>query len=416
MPKEQNVSFQVLILDADRNPIKKQKYRLYFNGAMVAAETGEDGLTKKIRTQSASDEVQVAIERIDGSMKIVTRAVSGVGSKLVTLVSPKVKLESSTLPHPTTMPGKMPSKREPILPSYDLQHEKVSTAKKDFGTVTEQTKNKDGYPIAKVEGDIPNLEFIGTFSGEAMGEDDYLWAARELDVECAAIKAFAIVESEGSGFLTVGKQTVPRILYERHKFAAFTNNVYSKLNPDISLPCAYYNIKDRYVLADDSHKNTRKVPKDVEYYRPLNNKDGEKTKQGSEVFQKLVEQGKLERDTHVYFNGIGSYKRLIKAYKLDPDAALKSCSWGAFQIMGEFWREMGFASAVEFSKSMSRSPKDQIKAFVLYIKHVNPAIRKYLKCRDWEAAARAYNGPGYRVNKYHTKLQAAYEKFKDEKL
>lgn len=38
MSKEKKSSLQVLFLDADRNPIKKQKYRLYFHGAMVEAE------------------------------------------------------------------------------------------------------------------------------------------------------------------------------------------------------------------------------------------------------------------------------------------------------------------------------------------------------------------------------------------
>jgi hypothetical protein len=415
MSKEQNISVQVLILDADRNPIKNQKYRLYFNGAMVAAETGPDGLTKKIKTQSASDEVQIAIERIDKSVKIVTRIISGAGSKLVTLISPKVKLESQTLPHPVSVPGQIPSRNEAASPIYDPKNTKAPTGKKEFGPVAELTKNKDGHPIAKIEGDIPNLEFLGGFNGEVMNEKDYLWAAKELDIECAAIKAFAIVESEGEGFLKVGNETVPRILYERHKFAKFTNNIYSKSQPDISLPCAYYNARDRYILADDKYKKKRNAPGDIEYYRSINKKDGDETKSRSSFFDDLIKQGKLERGTHAYLDGVGSYRRLIKAYKLDPVAALESCSWGSFQIMGEFWKEMGFASALEFSRSMSRSPKDQIKAFVLYIKHVNPKIKDYLRCKDWNAAARAYNGPGYKTNRYHIKLQEAYDEFKGEK-
>lgn len=415
MPTKKNSSVQVLILDADRNPIKKQKYRLYFNGALVAAETGEDGLTKKISTGSAVDEVKVAIERFDGSIKIVAQVISGVGDKLVTLISPKVKLTGPTLPHPAAVSSQPPSRKEPITPSYDARQKKAPTTKTEFGPVTELTKNKNGHSVAKVEGDIPNLEFLGEFTGETMGEDDYVWAAHELDIEGAAIKAFAIVESEGSGFFKIGDKTVPRILYERHKFAKFTKNVYSKLNPDISLPCAYYNIHDYYIMADEEHKNKRNVPVDIQYYRAINKKDNDEIRRNSAKFKNLIEQRKVERETHAYFDGIGSYRRLIKAYKLDPTAALESCSWGSFQIMGEFWKEMGFSSALDFSKMMSRSPKDQIKAFVLYIKHVNPKIKNYLRSQDWEAAAKAYNGPGYKVNKYHIKLQAAYEKFKGGK-
>lgn len=82
--------------------------------------------------------------------------------------------------------------------------------------------------------------------------------------------------------------------------------------------------------------------------------------------------------------------------------------------MGEFWKIMGYASAIDFTRSMSRSRKEQIKAFVLYIKYVNPQIKKHLKSHDWDAAARAYNSPGYKVNKYHIKLAATYAKFKGE--
>lgn len=412
MPKEQNISFQVLVLDADRNPIKGLPYRLYFNGAMVAAETGNDGLTKKIKTRHPDDEVQIAIARADKSIKIVARVSAGVGSKLVTIISPRVKLGGPTLPHAVTEPGQLPSKKESTPPIYDPRKPKEPTANKDFGAKTELTKNKEGNSIAKVEGDIPNLEFLDDFIGGEMTEEDYEWAAKKLGVEHAAIKAFAIVEAQGDGFLSIGNKTVPKILYERHKFAKFTRNAYSKLNPDISLPCGYYNVKDRYALADALHKKKRDVPEDVEYYRPVNKMDDNETRKQAALFRDLVKDGKLERGDHAYYDGIGSYKRLIKAYALDPTAALQSCSWGSFQIMGEYWQSMGYASAIEFSKSMSRSPRDQIKAFVLYIEHVNPKIKNLLRSKDWAAVACAYNGPNYKANEYDTKLRNEYEKIK----
>ena len=33
---------------------------------------------------------------------------------------------------------------------------------------------------------------------------------------------------------------------------------------------------------------------------------------------------------------------------------------------------------------------------------------------DWRNFASLYNGPGYKQNKYHIKMQEAYEKFKKE--
>jgi hypothetical protein len=410
-----NVSLQVLILDADRNPIKNLSYRLYFNGAMISGDTGVDGLTRKV-TLAPSGKVEIAIERIDKSIKTIAQVVAGNANKLITLVSPRVKIASPTLPHSTSTPGQAPSRKEATPPIYDPGKLKTPTNKQEFGPKVEQTKNKEGNSVAKVEGDIPNLEFLDEFNGEEMCDADYLWAAKILGIEHAAIKAFAIVEAEDEGFFKLGDKVVPKILYERHRFAKFTDNAYSKLNPDISLPCGYYNNKDRYVLTDAVHKKKRNIPKDVSYYRAVNKKDSDETIAQAAHFKDLVKEGKLERADHVYLKNVGSYKRLIKAYALDPTAALQSCSWGSFQIMGEYWQAMGYASTAEFAKSMSRSPKEQIKAFVLYIEKVNPKIKKLLHSKDWDAVACAYNGPNYKVNEYHVKLRYEYEKAKRGKL
>ena len=410
MSSKENCSLQVLFLDADRNPIEKISYKLRFNGAMISGETGIDGLTKKLAKLSPADEVQITIERTDKSIKTLARVISEVGSKLVTLVSPRVRVVGPTLPHAAPVSGQMPNRKETTPPIYDPQKAKAPTDKKEFGPKVEQTKNSQGNSVSKVEGDIPNLEFLDQYCGEEMSEADYAWAAQKLDIEQAAIKAFAVVEAEGEAFLKIGNKTFPKILYERHRFAKFTNNAYSELNPDISLPCGYYNKKDRYVLADVSYKKKRNVPENVAYYRPVNKDDSDETRVKAVHFKDLVKEGKLEREDHAYYDNIGSYKRLIKAYALDPEAALQSCSWGAFQIMGEYWKAMGYASVMEFTKSMSRSPKEQIKAFVLYVEYVNPKLKKLLREKDWDAVACAYNGPNYKVNEYHLKLEREYEK------
>ncbi|WP_409269395.1 N-acetylmuramidase domain-containing protein [Massilia sp. BHUDP2] len=414
MSSKENCSLQVLFLDADRNPIEKISYKLRFNGAIISGETGMDGLTKKLTTASSGDSVQIAIERTDKSMKTVARVIAEAGSKLVTLVSPRVKVVGPTLPHLAPVPGQIPEKKEIAPPIYDPQKTKPPSEKKEFGPKIEKTKNSQGNPVAKVEGDIPNLEFLDEYNGEEMSEADYEWAAKTLDIEHAAIKAFAVVEAEGEAFLKIGSKTVPKILYERHWFAKFTNNVYSKLNPDISLPCGYYNKKDRYILADALYKRKRNVPEEVAYYRPLNKKDNDEIRSQAVPFKDLVKEGKLAREDHAYYDEIGSYKRLIKAYALAPAAALQSCSWGVFQIMGVYWKVMGYASVVEFTKSMSRSPKEQIKAFVLYVEKVNPQLKKLLRAKDWDAVACAYNGPDYAVNQYHLKLEREYKKAKKE--
>lgn len=252
-----------------------------------------------------------------------------------------------------------------------------------------------------------------------MTDSDYEWAANKLGIEKAAIKAFAVVESGGSGFAKIGKRDVPKILYERHKFSKKTNHQYSAKYPDISLPNAYYNSKTRYVSADAAYKKSHGVPDDVDYYRPVRakgkNKDSKEVQASAVTLKELLKSGKATAERDKYSDVKGSYKRLLKAYQLNPNAALESCSWGSFQIMGEYWKTMKYSSVKEFTRAMSRSPKEQIKAFVLYIEHVNPKIKKHLKKHDWVNVAAAYNGPGYKDNNYDLKLEAAYEKYKDEK-
>lgn len=373
-------------------------------------------MSVRVITESPYDVVKIGIERLDKSKKIVAYAISGYGNKLITIISPKVKVDSKTEPHPNSTPKAIPNKSEKPKPIYPPDAEKVPTSgKEEPGVNVTPVKSADGKPIAKVEGDIPNWDFLDTYNGESMTDADYLWAAKELGVEKPAIKAFAVVESGGTGFFELGKRTVPKILYERHKFAAFTKNKFSKKNPDISLPTAYYNNKAKYVLADDEYKKKKGIDSDINYYRPVGKKDSKETRAGAISLKELLASGKATAQNDKYLDGEGSYKRLLKAYQLDPDAALQSCSWGAFQIMGEYWDTMKYPSPKEFTKCISRSPKEQIRSFVAYIKYVNPKIKKHLKDLDWVATARAYNGPAFKDYNYDVKLEAAYKKFKDEK-
>ena len=157
----------------------------------------------------------------------------------------------------------------------------------------------------------------------------------------------------------------------------------------------------------------------MDYYRPLRtkgkNKDSKEVQATTVTLGELLKSGKATVEQDKYASVPGSYKRLVKAYQLNQNAALESCSWGSFQIMGEYWSIMKYASVKEFTRAISRSPKEQIKAFVRYIEHVNPRVKKHLKSHNWAGAASAYNGPGYRDNNYDVKLEAAYEKYKDEK-
>ena len=102
--------------------------------------------------------------------------------------------------------------------------------------------------------------------------------------------------------------------------------------------------------------------------------------------------------------------RLNRATGIHPAAAEEACSWGMFQIMGYYWRALGYSSIVEFVSSMYKSEAEHLKAFVRYIQ-VND-LAKWMKAKDWARFALRYNGEGYWQNEYDTKMAEAYERYK----
>lgn len=181
---------------------------------------------------------------------------------------------------------------------------------------------------------------------KTLTEQDYINAAKELGCEVAAIKAVAEVESRGSGFLPSGE---PKILFERHRFYKYTNGEYSVSNPDLC----------------------------------------NKTPGGY---------GK-ESDQHT---------KLQRASILNREAALMSCSWGKFQVMGDNWQKLGYKSLQEFINKMYESEAGQLDSFVRYIK--NFRLLTYIRNKNWAKFAEFYNGPGYKANNYDVKMEVAYKK------
>jgi hypothetical protein len=183
------------------------------------------------------------------------------------------------------------------------------------------------------------------FSGPAtrLSEQAIISAAASLDCEVAAVKAVIDVESRG-GFLADKR---PKILFERHYFSRLTNRKHDAKAPDIS-----------------------------------------------------------SKKTGGYKGGSAEYDRLAKAIALNREAALRSASWGAFQILGDNFKVAGFGDVEAFVKAMCKSEGDHLAAFVNFVKgnHLDDELRR----RDWAGFARGYNGPAFKKNKYDTKLANAF--------
>lgn len=111
----------------------------------------------------------------------------------------------------------------------------------------------------------------------------------------------------------------------------------------------------------------------------------------------------------LYKGGIKEWDRLEEAKKISEPAALKSASWGIFQIMGFNYSKCGCSGIYEFLDRMERS---EFQQFVLGLKFILSCnLIPFLQKRDWAGFASRYNGPGYKENNYDVKLEKAFNKY-----
>lgn len=170
--------------------------------------------------------------------------------------------------------------------------------------------------------------------------------AVKLDVDPISVLAVAEVESNGSHDLPDGR---PKILFEAHQFSARTGGRFDATHPRISSPVW---------------------------------------------------------DRSLYVGGAGEYGRLEAAMGLDREAALKSTSWGLFQIMGFNHKAAGFATVDAFVDFIKGPDDADMEAFINFVR-ANPPILRALREKDWKEFARHYNGPGA-VASYSAKMADAY--------
>lgn len=183
--------------------------------------------------------------------------------------------------------------------------------------------------------------------------------ARKNQIDPAALLAVKEVESNGGGFLPNGK---PKILFEGHIFYRLLAQ--SVNTAHLNLLCKQY--------------------PNIVY--PTWNRSK-------------------------YFGGDREYIRLANALSINHAAALKSASWGMFQIMGMNYAQCGCKDIDEFVGKMKSSEEDQLMLTIRFLK--NNHLCSALNTHNWASFARSYNGPSYAANKYDIKLAQAYLKYKD---
>lgn len=105
--------------------------------------------------------------------------------------------------------------------------------------------------------------------------------------------------------------------------------------------------------------------------------------------------------------GYGLYSeqhaRLRRAVAIDRDSALMACSWGAFQVMGENWHDLGYNTLQDFIND-AYTEEGQVRLFVRFIK-ANHLIDE-LEREDYNSFALQYNGASAAKNNYANKMKA----------
>ncbi|MES1199816.1 MAG: N-acetylmuramidase family protein [Pseudomonadota bacterium] len=187
---------------------------------------------------------------------------------------------------------------------------------------------------------------------DPISKADFQAVAQRFNCEWEAVAAVSKVESGTVG--AFGADGRPTILFEPHIFSRLTSHQYDATHPTISYPTF----------------GTRPYPRSQD----------------------------------------DRYAQLSEAYALNPEAALKSASYGKFQILGQNHNVCGFATAADFVSDMSKSETRQLAAFEAFVRNNN--LVHALQSKDWAAFARGYNGPGYQQTHYDTKMADAYNSIK----
>ena len=191
------------------------------------------------------------------------------------------------------------------------------------------------------------------FSGKLV-EKDYADAAKRIGagVDPLIVHALAKVESGGhSGFGALG---LPKIAYEGHVFADLTHHKYDRTHPLLSYS---------FVVKAGPEWRT--------------NNENQET----------------------------AWKTLKEAAALDETAALESCSWGMFQVMGKNYATCKYAKVQDFVAAMKAGEKGQLEAFTNFCLGT-PRLPQALADKNYQHIARAYNGKHF--GDYDKRIEKAY--------
>lgn len=196
---------------------------------------------------------------------------------------------------------------------------------------------------------------FNSFKGAAKPLDafDIAMLAHRIDVSEDHLQAFLNVESRSQGFDRAGR---PIILNEPHVF--------------------YRNL---------SGAERDKAVKDGLAYR----------KWGEKPYPKSSD------DRYIW---------LHRAMAINETAALKSCSYGSTQVLGENFSMVGYETIQDMVRAFMDDEENHVEAMVKFI--LATGIADDMREERWATVARVYNGPGYKKNQYDVKMAREFAKLR----
>ncbi|WGS51702.1 N-acetylmuramidase family protein [Paraburkholderia sp. D15] len=391
------------------------------------AVTDKDGFAVTITNAARNQPIDVAVRNRRGEYAWKARIVPRKDVSAFTVVSPEYHLEATTqltpkdefeqdLNLPVVKEGEVMTIERLVreFGPYIAWTQKVTEqgrANKDFPkknrevTVNPKTHKKKTkitieHHYKVVDTGKPNTVAFNVLGSrlnypkpEFFSDAQYQHMASELNVEVAAVKAIVQQESQGHPFLENG---LPQILYERRHFFELSVKKRDKEDEEKEAKEKVAEKKNTNSAASTKKKATpkKKGPPANPY-----------PKFPDICFPNGDEYGS---------GGLHQYEKLIRAADLDFEIAIMSCSWGGFQILGEYYRSCGCSTPFEFANKFMSGSDGQAEIFVAFMKNMKSAGVVALREHKWADVAASYNGDGWRNKNpdYADNLKTYYEQFK----
>lgn len=206
---------------------------------------------------------------------------------------------------------------------------------------------------------VADLMSLKAVNRNGLTRQQFIDAGKSIKAPPHHLKAFYKVESRERGFNSAGRLT---ILYEPHWVHRRTKGFMTGKKFDWEYKGTPLKIPLSYRRWHNRNRGRYPVTKPIKWHPYMENQ-------------------------------LGQWEMLAMAYEVHPNA-IEGASYGAFQVLGRWWRELGFGSCIEMLAYMYQGEICHLDVAIRYLRMCGadgiPALRR----GDWHTLERLYNGGG----------------------